>query len=113
MGDAPRSPDDSRDALIGKLALELQWITPLQLREALSELWAEAESGKVASRSLGSILVARRVLTANQLDQLYVRIQQSVPAFPPFGKFTLVREIGRGDYGVVYEAEDRERNRRV
>jgi hypothetical protein len=112
MGDASGS-DGNRDALIGKLALELHWITALQLREALTEQWADVESGKGRSRSLGSILVSRGILTGSQLDQLYERIQSSFPSFPPFGKYHLVREIGRGDFGVVYEAEDQELKRRV
>src|SRR5688572_20227781 len=113
MGDASGGPDDNRDALIGKLALELHWITPAQLREALVEQWAESEGGQAPSRSLGSILVARGILTGTQLDQLYGRIQTSLPSFPPFGKYHLVREIGRGASGVVYEAEDRDLQRRV
>ena len=113
MGDASGGPEGSRDALIGKLALELHWITAAQLREALTEQWAESDGGKAPTRSLGSILVARGILTGTQLDQLYGRIQTSLPSFPPFGKYHLVREIGRGDSGVVYEAEDRELRRRV
>src|SRR6185436_9060039 len=35
------------------------------------------------------------------------------PSFPPFGKYNLLREIGRGAMGVVYEAEDTELRRRV
>src|SRR6185295_5634721 len=112
MGDASGS-DGNREALIGKLALELRWITPLQLREALTEQWAETESGKGRARTLGSILVSRGILTGTQLDQLYDKIQTTLPAFPPFGKYTLVREIGRSAYGVVYEAEDQELKRRV
>jgi hypothetical protein len=112
MGDASGS-DGNRDALIGKLALELRWITPLQLREALTEQWAETESGKGRARTLGSILVSRGILTGTQLDQLYDKIQTTLPAFPPFGKYTLVREIGRSASGVVYEAEDQELKRRV
>jgi hypothetical protein len=111
MGDASGS-EGNRDALIGKLALELRWITPLQLREALTEQWAEAE-GKGKARPLGSILVARGILTGSQLDQLYDRIQTTLPAFPPFGKYVLVREMARDAVGVVYEAEDRELIRRV
>jgi len=113
MGDASRRPEISRDALIGKLALERHWVTPLQLREALTEQSAAAGSGKRRSRSLGEILVARGVLTEVQLEQLQDQIRSAVPAFPPFGKYNVIRELGRGALGVVYEAEDAELQRRV
>jgi serine/threonine-protein kinase len=102
-----------RDALIGKLALQFHWVTALQLREALAEQWAEVEGGKSPARSLGSILVARGLLTEAQLAGIVDQIRASIPAYPPFGKYTVVREIGRGAMGVVYEAEDSELGRRV
>src|ERR1041384_342958 len=105
MGDASGRSGTNRDALIGKLALELHWITPLQLREALSEQWAELENGKPQARSLGTILVSRGLLSEIQLLQIHDRIRSSIPAFPPFGKYNIIREIGHGAMGVVYEAE--------
>src|SRR5207244_13220171 len=96
MGNASGRPEMSRDALIGRLALALHWVTPLQLREALSEQWAEVESGRSRARSLGTILVARGILTEVQLEQLQEQVRAAIPAFPPFGKYTLAREIGRG-----------------
>ncbi len=113
MGNAPGRPEMGRDALIGKLALELHWVTALQLREALAEQWAEVESGKNRGRPLGSILVARGILTEVQLEQLQEQVRISIPAYPPFGKYAVIREIGRGAMGVVYEAEDTLLGRRV
>src|SRR5690242_3285100 len=111
MGDASGAPGADRDALIGRLALERRWVTPLQLREALAELSEDVEGGRL--RSLGSILVSRGILTAGQLEQLQQQIRDAIPAFPPFGKYNLLREIGRGAAGVVYEAEDTGLQRRV
>jgi serine/threonine protein kinase len=113
MGDASGRPEVSRDALIGKLALELRWVTPLQLREALAEQWADTEGGRGKSRSLGSILVSRGVLTEVQLEQIQEQLRNTVPSFPPYGKYNVIREVGRGPSGVVYEAEDTELRRRV
>jgi serine/threonine-protein kinase len=113
MGDGSDTPEVSRDARIGKLALERGWVTPLQLREALSEQWAEVESGRGRTRSLGAILVSKGILTDRQLDELLEKVVSTVPSFPPFGKYNLVRELGRGAMGVVYEAEDTELHRRV
>jgi predicted Ser/Thr protein kinase len=111
MGDASGAPGADRDALIGRLALERRWVTPLQLREALAELSEDVEGGRL--RSLGSILVSKGILTAGQLEQLQQQIRDAIPAFPPFGKYDLLREIGRGAAGVVYEAEDTGLQRRV
>jgi hypothetical protein len=111
MGDPSGAPGADRDALIGRLALERRWVTPLQLREALAELSEDVEGGR--ARTLGSILVSRGVLTRAQLEQLQQQVRDEVPAFPPFGKYTILREIGRGPRGVVYEAEDTVLGRRV
>jgi serine/threonine-protein kinase len=113
MGIEPSRPEMGRDALIGKLALDLHWVTALQLREALAEQWAEVEGGKSRGRSLGSILVARGLLSEVQLEQLQEQIRAAIPVYPPFGKYALIREIGRGAMGVVYDAEDTELGRRV
>ncbi len=86
MADGSDPPGLSRDARVGKLALERGWITPLQLREALSEQWSEVESGGGKTRSLGAILVARGVLSERQLDELPHSLGSQVPSFPPFGK---------------------------
>ena len=75
-------------------------------------------SGPTSNAAAGApvtrrILVARGLLTERQLDQLLLQIGSPVPSFPPFGKYTLLREVGRGAMGVVYEAEDRDLRRRV
>src|SRR5262245_1482939 len=112
MGDAS-DPDAHRDELIGRLALELHLVSAIQLRDAMKEQGAEAVSGRGATRSLSSILVARGLLTENQVHQLTDRITRSLPTYPPFGKYNILREIGRDASGVVYDAEDREVHRRV
>ncbi|HZE96753.1 MAG TPA: protein kinase, partial [Planctomycetota bacterium] len=108
MGDASGRSEVLRDARLGRLALEWAWITPLQLKDALAQ-----QESDPARRRLGAILVARGILSENQLRQLLEQISPEVPNFPPFGKYELRREIGRGAMGVVYEADDSELRRRV
>ncbi|HTF57354.1 MAG TPA: hypothetical protein VK661_08985 [Planctomycetota bacterium] len=51
------------DASIGTLAVARGWITQLQLREGLRET-------KKSGKSLGDVLVTRKLLTPGQLEEL-------------------------------------------
>jgi serine/threonine protein kinase len=127
-------PEESRkkeDLSLGDLARTQGFIDSRQLREALSEQEADVRNGRPA-RPLGEILVARGFLTERQVDSLVESQRLTVvqplggpaadppasPApgaapFPPFGKYTLLRELGHGGMGVVYEAVDTSLNRKV
>ena len=113
MGDASKRPQAAREAKLGRLALEAGWINSSQLTDAL----AVQETSK-PPRPLGSILIELGALTEEQLAQLLQRLGPGntipvSPSFPPFGKYELLREIGRGAMGVVYEAVDTELRRHV
>jgi hypothetical protein len=121
---------------LGQLALSRGLITADQLQSALAEQERLRHAG-ARVRPLGEILVASGALAAEHLAPLLrdakaePAVQAAVPAAAPapapapapktqrkvvavaFGKYTILREIGRGGKGVVHEALDTVLDRKV
>jgi serine/threonine-protein kinase len=115
------------DLQLGKKALEHGFLTPLRLQNAIVEFNRRLGPSATSSGSLGFFLLSKGYLTPEQLAEL-MREQPSptapvhrpaVPATPPprdharFGKYTILRELGRGSMGEVLEALDTTKDRRV
>jgi predicted Ser/Thr protein kinase len=121
MGDAvePSAPNSQDLSLrLGKRALDRGFITAEQLQVALVQQARHPET----SAKLADILLEKGFLTSTQLEVLVEAEKTAsrsfgrIPAEPPLeslGKFKLLREVGRGGMGVVYEAHDRDLDRRV
>jgi tetratricopeptide (TPR) repeat protein/predicted Ser/Thr protein kinase len=101
------------DARLGEIATSRGYITDAQLEECLEEQ-------KVLSPHvlLGELLLRHKYISPEQL--LRALAAQKKPEPPPqlpegvkIGKYSLIRELGRGGMGVVYEAEDPDLRRRV
>lgn len=128
----PSKPQATRGSVhLGQLLLERGLITPVQLREALSQQGRPSGPDQPLARDLSAILIEKGFLTEKQIEAVLRDSGKgsggspaAIPQSPPgkvapgdkpadFGRYRLVREAGRGAMSVVYEALDTELQRRV
>jgi predicted Ser/Thr protein kinase len=119
LSEAQKIPQEDADFAVAKLAMERGLVTVEQIVDA------EAELSRLGGKaSLGDLLVELGHLAAKALASLREELGHAPPGpgpadpdpFPPdrhFGKYQLVREVGRGAMGVVYQAIDAALGRNV
>src|SRR5579859_2009571 len=100
------TPEDAgpepSDVPLGQKAVELGLITERQFRDLLAQLSRTPSTGD-APPTLASALVRFGLLTQRQMEALS---EDTAAIRKKFGKYTIVRQLGRGAMGVVFEAID-------
>jgi len=118
---------DPIDLKLGEKALLSGFMTPQGLQEAIVDFTRRKGSTPTSVGSFGFFLLSKGQLSPEQLAEL-MRLETSrapsslpAPAAPPedpdasdrFGKYSIIRELGRGCMGEVLEAVDLTIGRRV
>lgn len=113
-------PPDSDYIRVGKIAVQRGLMTREQLEAAIHALsefaYSHMKTGAEGGvPELGEFLVQRGNLTAEQLREIQHELERMIvePVSKKFGKYTLLREVGRGGMSVVWEAYDNDLRRRV
>lgn len=128
---------NQNDLGLGKRALERGFLTPVQLQSAIVENCRRQGQSGATGGSLGFYLLSKGLVTPEQLAELMrseaapavAAPKPQPPALPTqapavaaiaaakerarFGKFQILRELGRGSMGEVLEAIDTTNGRHV
>lgn len=120
MDSEPENDNDIGGIQLINLALRRGYITPEKLRDILAQRSKDAEKGR-APQALSLFLLSKGYVKEEELRNLLDELKTAAPPaddsadseVPRLGKYALLKEIGRGSWGIVYEALDTSLGRNV